>query len=88
MLEAGGPHKKAQALVADRPALGQLAAEVPVPAAFTAAAVQGVRLLPQLRPRLGPDNLRVWPGQQHIAPALQLVPVPGVQHLKILPLVR
>ena len=87
MLEAGGLYVEFQVVQADDPALRQLFAEFPVPAAGVAAHVGGLRRVPQGGVGFGPDHLRVRAAQHDIAPALQLFAVAGVQHLVIAPLI-
>ena len=85
MLKAGGADVEGQILVLDGPALRQARQKLPLAATLFGAVVMGLRLAPQLRIRLGPNGLRVRPAQDHIAPALQLFAVAGIQHFVVYP---
>ena len=59
--------------------------EFPLSAAFAAAVIMCVRMLPRLSVTRLPDDLRVRPDQHILSPALELLAVRGVHHFIFLP---
>ena len=87
VLEARGTHVELQPVQTDGPLIRQFFPEIPMPAAGLGAGIGSLRLLPQFRPGLGPDHLRVGPAQQNLPPPFQLFPVAGIQHFVVPPLI-
>ena len=74
VLETEGLEPEGEVSVADRPLLGKVH-EFPLPAAFAAAVVMGVRLIPDLSPGRLPNDLRIRTDQLIASPQFQLFSV-------------
>ena len=78
MLKSCGTHIKPQPFDLHFPTFGQFFIKIPLAAAFAAAMIDGICLLPFLGKLLFPHHLRVRTRQHHACPTFQFHAVAGV----------
>ena len=87
VFEVRGADAKGERAVADGPRFGQGAAKFPTSAARFGAMVEPIPTGPRCAPTPGPDDLRIGPHEDDVAPAFHLHAAAGFEELVVAPLV-